>query len=386
MKQLLSTTQKYLDKDLIRIVISNPRKTQDIVKYRIRPVLLKGELFYQCEAHTKTQVFHENLSAKGLTDKLEEILPAYKQMQLKSAKGEFTALINKKGKAAVRIKPVTKDTPPVAADFSHNRKKRYLLPEGTPVPFLMDLGVMNQEGKILKNRYDKYRQINRFLEFIEDILPALPKDREVRILDFGCGKSYLTFAIYYYLRELQGYDVEIIGLDLKKDVIAHCSKLAVKYGYEKLHFIEGAIEEYDGTDRVDMVVTLHACDTATDYALYKAICWGAEVILSVPCCQHEVNAQMSADALMPVTKYGILKERFSAMATDAIRAALLEREGYETAVLEFIDMEHTPKNLLIRAVKKHALSNVQREKSGRMVREFLEEFGLKPTLYRLLDE
>ena len=218
--------------------------------------------------------------------------------------------------------------------------------------FLVDLGVMTPEGKIVHARYDKFRQINRFLEFVEDILPALPKDRELTILDFGCGKSYLTFAIYYYLRECQGLDVRIIGLDLKEDVIRKCSDLSSKYGYDKLTFLQGDIAGYEGCTQVDMVVTLHACDTATDYALYKAVKWGASVILSVPCCQHELNKQIENETLAPVLKYGLLKERMSALITDGLRAGLLEQQGYNTQILEFIDMEHTPKNILIRAVKR----------------------------------
>ena len=238
----------------------------------------------------------------------------------------------------------------------------------------------------MRTKYDKYRQINRFLEFIEDVLPHLPKDREITILDFGCGKSYLTFAMYYYLKELKGYDIRIIGLDLKKDVIKNCSRLAVKYGYDKLNFYEGSIEEFEGVTQVDMVVTLHACDTATDYALYKALRWGASVILSVPCCQHELNKQISASEFEPITDYGILKERFCALATDGIRAKILEEQGYDTQILEFIDMEHTPKNLLIRALHRKKPSEKKREKASKEVNAFCEQFGFAPTLWKLLQE
>ena len=272
------------------------------------------------------------------------------------------------------------------ADRSHNRRKNYILEEGAPVPFLRDLGVMAEDGKIVRTKTDKFRQINRFLEFIEDILPRLEKGRELTILDFGCGKSYLTFAMYYYLHELRGYDIRIIGLDLKKDVIDHCGKLAEKYGYDKLTFLVGDIEDYDGVDRVDMVVTLHACDTATDYALAKAVGWGAEVILSVPCCQHELNAQFAAsggcaEVMAPVMDYGLLRERFAALATDGLRAKYLEREGYETQVLEFIDMEHTPKNILLRAVK----TGRKDGRAAEEIRECIEFLGAAPTLGRLLD-
>ena len=264
------------------------------------------------------------------------------------------------------------------AALEHNRKKQYLLPEGTAVPFLVDLGVMTKEGTIVHSRYDKYRQINRFLEFIEDILPQLNKNKENVIIDFGCGKSYLTFAMYYYLHELKEYDIRIIGLDLKKDVIRHCNELSEKYGYEKLHFYQGDIASYTGRDEVDMVVTLHACDTATDYALEKAVKWNAKVILSVPCCQHEVNAQLKNDRMQPIFKYGIIKERMAALMTDALRANLLEQAGYETQILEFIELEHTPKNLLIRAVKTD-------KKQGNMdaYKKVCDEFGISTTLARL---
>lgn len=237
---------------------------------------------------------------------------------------------------------------------------------------------MTPQGKVIASKYDKFKQINRFLEFIEDILPKLPREREVTILDFGCGKSYLTFAMYHYLKELRGYDVNIIGLDLKTDVIDKCNRLAESYGYEKLRFYQGDIADYEGVNAVDMVVTLHACDTATDYALAKAVEWGAKVILSVPCCQHELNRQISNEMLAPVLKYGILRERMAALITDGIRANLLTEQGYDTQILEFIDMEHTPKNLLIRAVK-----NGEGQKSE-ILRKTIEALHVQPTLEKLL--
>ena len=237
-------------------------------------------------------------------------------------------------------------------DLSHNRVKKYLLDPGTLVPFLQDLGIQSADGKIVNAHYDKFRQINRFLEFIQDIVEELPKDREAVMIDFGCGKSYLTFAMYYYLHEMRGMDIRIIGLDLKEEVIAKCNGLRTNYGYEKLDFFVGDIADYQGVNQVDMVVTLHACDTATDYAIAKAIQWKSKVILSVPCCQHELNQQISCKELEPVLKYGLIKERMSSLITDAIRGNILEEAGYQVQILEFIDMEHTPKNILIRAVKK----------------------------------
>ena len=311
-----------------------------------------------------------------------EILLKYmenmRQMQMETQRAAYTILVSKKGK--VTIKSKMKKGEKKQINMSHDRKKKYVLEEGVPVPFLQDLGVMTQDGKIVHAKFDKFRQINRFLEFIEDILPELDKGRELTILDFGCGKSYLTFAMYYYLHELKHYDVRIIGLDLKADVIAHCQQLAEDYGYEKLTFLTGDIADYDGVDHVDMVVTLHACDTATDYALDKAVRWGAKVILSVPCCQHEVNRQIENELLQPVLKYGLIKERMSALLTDAIRANLLEEAGYQVQVLEFIDMEHTPKNILLRAVKSG------RQKRVEELTKMMEKLHVSPTLAALMRE
>ncbi len=248
--------------------------------------------------------------------------------------------------------------------YAHNREKKYILQEGKPVEFLVGLGVQSKEGIIAKNRYDKFRQINRYLEYIEDVLDTLPVDRPIRIIDFGCGKSYLTFALYYYLKVLQNRDLEVLGLDLKKDVIEHCNRLAQEYGYDKLHFQVGDISSFEGWTEVDMVVSLHACDTATDYALEKAVKWGAKVIMAVPCCQHEVNKQIKCEELEPVLQYGIIKERISALLTDAIRADILTQQGYDTQILEFIDMEHTPKNLLIRAVKQEGGAGKMKKKNS----------------------
>lgn len=336
-------------------VLSNPRDKEAGSKMKVRPMEQKGELFFQLELFRNNQAFHENVNAKDAVEKLLEAMKNFKQLQMETLTTEITVLISKKGKVTIKKKQSKKVKESVG--MSHNRKKNYILEEGIPVPFLVDLGVMTQEGKVVNSRFDKFKQINRFLEFIEDVLPKLPKNREVSILDFGCGKSYLTFAMYYYLHEMKKYDIRIIGLDLKTAVIKNCNALAEKYGYEKLKFLEGNIADYTGTDHVDMVVTLHACDTATDFALAKAVGWGARVILSVPCCQHELNKQMKlqktgrSKELEPVLKYGILKERMAALFTDELRAQYLEREGYDVQVLEFIDMEHTPKNLLIRAVK-----------------------------------
>ena len=384
MDEILRLLPEILNIDFIRGTISNPRDKEGIIKIRVRPLEKKGELYFQLESFTKTQAFHENLTAEDACRKIAGVMERFGQMQIETVGEECTVLVSKKGKVTVRRKKRKTEAQP--ADRSHNRKKHYILEEGVPVPFLRDLGVMTEDGKIVRTKTDKFRQINRFLEFIEDILPRLEKGRELTILDFGCGKSYLTFAMYHYLHELRGYDIRIIGLDLKKDVIDHCGKLAEKYGYDKLTFLVGDIADYDGVDRVDMVVTLHACDTATDYALAKAVGWGADVILTVPCCQHELNAQFAArdgcaEVLAPVMDYGLLRERFAALATDGLRAKYLEREGYETQVLEFIDMEHTPKNILLRAVK----TGRKDGRAAEEIRKCIEFLGAAPTLGRLLD-
>ena len=287
-------------------------------------------------------------------------------------------LSSKKGKLTVKYRKLTEQRK--QKDLSHNRSKSYILKEGECVDFLVDLGVMTKDGKVVKAKYDKYRQINRFLEFIEDIIPQLDKSSEQTIIDFGCGKSYLTFAMYYYLKVLKGYDIRIVGLDLKEDVIEKCNLLSKKYGYDKLKFLVGDIASYEDVTKVDMVVTLHACDTATDYALAKAVKWGAKVILSVPCCQHEANTMIKNELLSPVFSYGILKERMAAIFTDAVRTNLLEEAGYQTQILEFIDMEHTPKNLLIRAVYT-GRKNLQ---AGEKVRLMEKELNLNLTLNKLV--
>lgn len=386
MSDLQSLFTDCLNETLIRVILSNPSSKDGVIKICARPMLKNKSLLFQIEEYTKTQVFHKNLTAGDAGSYLTGKLSSDTSSQTASFKNalvetkSFTAnvLVSKKGTITIKKKMNASAKQPKIS-LSHNRKKKYILEEGIPVPFLIDLGVMTQNGNIVNAHYDKFRQINRFLEYIEDILPSLPTGRELRILDFGCGKSYLTFAIYYYLKVLKGYPVRITGLDLKEDVIRHCNELAVKYGYDKLEFLCGDIAYYDGCSQVDMVVTLHACDTATDYALAKAVGWGAKVILSVPCCQHELNKQMKNDLLSPVLHYGILKERMAALITDGLRAQILEANGYRTQILEFIDMAHTPKNLLIRAVYNgHCADNKAQ------INELLAAFDINPTLYRLL--
>lgn len=376
MDKVRELCRKQLGKELYQIIISNPKGKKEITKVKIRPTIIKEELLYQISEWKNNQIFHKNMDKEQTVEKVAEYLEQdFSQMELTSKTVQATILVSKKGKVTLKEKQITAGK---EIDLSHNKIKKYILQEGTPVPFLIDLGVQTREGKIVKSHYDKFRQINRYLEFIQDIMPILPKDRTINIIDFGCGKSYLTFALYYYMKIICNRDIQVIGLDLKEKVIEDCNRLAKKYEYDHLTFITGDVSTYTG-EAVDMVVTLHACDTATDYALMKAIDWKAKVIFTVPCCQHEVNKQIRCEELAPLLKYGLIKERISALLTDAVRANLLEEQGYQVQVMEFIDMEHTPKNILIRAV----LDEKERESKIDKVTDY---FNVNTTLQKLLSD
>ncbi len=368
---------------LIEAVFSNLRnKSVEYTKVKIKPLLLKEELHYQFTYYIGTKVVHENLPISNAEAKMIDMLVnEFKQGVFFTPEEDIQVLMSKKNKVTIlKQKPSKK-----MIDLSHNRKKEYLLTEGKPIPFLVQLGVMNKEGKVLAKKYDKFKQINRFLELIDDIVPHLPQGRTLNIVDFGCGKSYLTFALYYYLKEMKGYDLNVIGLDLKADVIAHCNRLAVEFQYEQLQFLVGDISQYKGMEQVDLVVTLHACDTATDAALEKAVRWDAAVILSVPCCQHELYNQVDNPILTPMLSHGIIKERFAALATDSARAQILEILGYKAQIVEFIDLEHTPKNLMIRAVKQKHQHEQQSKKREEYI-AFKNFLHIDPYLERALKD
>ncbi|MFI3176275.1 MAG: SAM-dependent methyltransferase [Eubacteriales bacterium] len=378
MEELRIRLEELLCEELIQITISNPRKGGCMKKIKIRPFLDKGQLVFQESKFIDTKVYHTNQNApETISAILQYMQDSFKQMEIESKGMRDTVLVSKSGTVTMKRKKSEKYTAG-CVDLSHNRKKKYILEEGVLVPFLVELGVQTREGKIVKEKYHKFRQMNRYLEFIEDIFPVLADKEIIQIIDFGCGKAYLTFAMYYYLVELQKKKVKIVGLDLKADVVTYCNTLKEKFGYEGLLFEIGSIEKYQVEHNVDMVVTLHACDTATDFALEKAVRWNAKVIMLVPCCQHEVNAQIQNEFLQPVLKYGIIKERISALMTDAIRANILEEYGYDAQILEFIDMEHTPKNLLIRGVRKgQRIQNTA-------VRQMAEELHITPTITKIL--
>lgn len=340
---------------LLQATFSQPRsKGADAArKIAVRPVRLRNALHYQFERQVGNKALHGNLPPDEAAAEMARLLADdFRQALFKTADADVQVLVSKKGKPALlRRPPTSKAGAPAAAAQAHNRTKSYVLPEGEPIPFLVELGVMTPEGRVAKAKYDKFRQINRFLEMAADTLSHLPSDREIRIVDFGCGKSYLTFALYHWLAIQERRQVSIFGLDLKPDVVETCSRLANKLGWDKLRFAVGDISRYEESSEVDMVVTLHACDTATDAALLQAIGWKAKIILSVPCCQHELFGQLEQPLLKPLLRHGLLKERFASLVTDAVRAQLLEIAGYRTQLLEFIDIEHTPKNVLIRAVR-----------------------------------
>ncbi|MGN0183457.1 MAG: class I SAM-dependent methyltransferase [Candidatus Ornithomonoglobus sp.] len=365
------------EQGVLKAVLSKPKKTAEYKKINISC----SDKGYMSEAFTEKQAFHKTLGGNELEGYLEDTAGEYMQLNAWTNGVEHIVLVSKKGHVTYKKKQSSECC---LKPIAHNRKKQYLIEEGTIVPPLVDMGIFTSDGKIVRTMYDKFRQINRFIELINDEI----KNRDyksINIIDFGCGKSYLTFIVYYYLVEIMHIDAHITGLDLKEDVIRDCNRAARRYGYDGLKFEIGDINGYRCETKPDMVITLHACDTATDFALYNAVSWGAELIFSVPCCQHELNAQMKSDRLSILTRYGIIKERTAALMTDAIRGNLLQYMGYSTQLLEFVDLSHTPKNILIRAVKSN-ISQKAKDKALAEVEALIDEFGFEQTLYRLLTD
>lgn len=392
MDELKKVISQIASAAITKMIISKPvAKTSQYKKI----VIERKKEYFQAAKYTEKQVFHDNVMPENLEQYLLETIPdTYLQVNAWDAEKEHILLISKRGKPTYKTKKLPNDqnanmpsdnAQQNSQEADHNRKKNYILEEGQVIPPLVDMGVFTKEGKVVKSMYDKFRQINRFIEMIDDGVRDYNKD-EIHIIDFGCGKSYLTFIMYYYFTEVRHMKVQMLGLDLKEDVIKKCNETAQKYGYDNLRFEMGDINGFKTPFDVDMVVTLHACDTATDFALYNAICWNAKMIFSVPCCQHELNKQMQTDDLSLLTRYGIVKERFAALATDAIRANLLEVCGYKTQLLEFVDFAHTPKNILIRAIRKPVVPVSVKKKYLGEVEATMEEFHVTPTLYTLLQE
>lgn len=379
----MSELKEYLDKIFLELpnktIISKPAKKSATYK---KIIIENKEKYYQVAKYTEKQVFHENLKSDEVIAFCENVLlDDYRQLNSFSNTYEHMLMLSKKGKPSYKKKQLS--TACTHTSPQHNRQKNYIIQEGSDVPPLIDMGVFTKEGKVVQSMYDKFKQINRFIEIIDDAVKDLNKET-INIIDFGCGKSYLTFVVYYYFTVLKNKRVNIVGLDLKEDVIKKCNASAEKYGYAGLKFELGDINGYKSDFDVDIVITLHACDTATDYALFNAISWNSKMIFSVPCCQHELNSQIKAENLSLFTNYGIIQERFSALTTDAIRGNLLECCGYKTQLLEFVDFAHTPKNILIRAVKKESTTAKAKAKSLSQVEAVMQEFNLSPTLYNLL--
>ena len=353
MKQMTALFEEiFREEKLIKMIFGGKRKkSQECQKASIRPVRIAGQLVYQVEYTFEKKVTHENLSAEDAMKKsLDLITEDFKQINIFLEGEDIQVLASKPATPKVSRRGGTKKQ----GSLDHNKKKQYVIPEGEPVDFLVRLGVMDRDGRVFKKHYGKFRQINRYLEIVEDVFPYLPEgERPLKIIDFGCGKAYLTFAIYYYLKVLKQRNVEIIGLDLKTDVIDFCNKVAKDLKYDELKFLMGDIADYT-SDHADMVVTLHACDTATDYALINAVSWNTKVILSVPCCQHELFSQIKSDVHQPMLKHGILKDRLTEYLTDGLRGLKLEACGYDVAMIEFTSLEHTARNIMIKAVKADA--------------------------------
>jgi SAM-dependent methyltransferase len=382
MENILKLLEKIIEEEsLIYAVFSNVRKGVDkeYKKLKIKPVIIKHEKKFQFEYEYDKKVKHENLSEVEAIEVAYGLIKTYfKQAMIYALDADYQVLVSKKGLPKVLKKAPSRNT----FDLSHNRKKNYILEENKPCHFLHELGVMNEKGLVHHKMYDKFRQINRYLEMVSDCVPHLNVDEKIQIVDFGCGKAYLTFALYHYLVEVKKLDIDIIGLDLKTDVIEHCNQISKKLGYEHLHFVQGDIKNFSGLKKVNMVVSLHACDTATDESLAKAIEWDTDVILAVPCCQHELFKKIHNPSMASMEKHGLIKERLSSLITDSIRANVLEIMGYNTQVLEFIDMEHTPKNILIRGYK----TGKANPKAVKEYNEFKKFWHIEPYIEQAIGE
>ncbi|MDL2234411.1 SAM-dependent methyltransferase, partial [Ruminococcaceae bacterium OttesenSCG-928-L11] len=378
MGELEARIQIVTNSELVHATLSKPiGEFRDCKQIKLRRF---GEQ-YQAEWMVGPQAFHENIRPDTLEAWLLERIPSrYMQLHAYTETMELALAVSKKGKVLYRESRLEK---PIQADTAHNREKQYLLREGTVIPPLVDMGVFTADGRIVKAMYDKYRQINRFIELIDEVIRDKGHET-LTVVDFGCGKGYLTFLLYYYLVEIRGIRASVTGIDLKRDVMEKCNGTARQYGYEGLRFVCGDIREYKSETPVDMVISLHACDTATDYALCQSVVWNARYIFSIPCCQHEANGQMSGEGLPLVTRYGVIQEKIASNLTDAIRGNLLSACGYKVQLIDAVNPVHTPKNILIRAIRSSVTPAV-RARALEEVRQVTELFQLRPCLEVLLE-
>ena len=390
-ENVLFELKKNIQEDkLIKIVFSD-RKSRDFNKVIIKPIILKSAKNIQIESFKDNKAFHKNIDLNNLQeleDNLKEYIDNFKQILLQ-IEGSDISFIRKKENFSRK----EKDSNLIKTSNDHNKKKQYILNEGDKIDFLIELGLMSVEGKILKSSFNKFKQINKYLEFIDDVIEELKAKKlitnHINVLDFGCGKSYLTFALYYYLKNYRkDLTFSIVGLDLKKDVIAFCNKLAKKLNYENLEFLNGNIKDYNKSKEVDLVFSLHACNNATDYSLEKALSLDAKAILAVPCCHHEFFEKIQKNknsefynTLKIMADNGVVLDKFATLATDSSRSLSLELCGYKTKMIEFIDMEHTPKNILIKAIKSKSSNLKEKLVEYNKLKEFL---GIKPLLEDLI--
>ena len=364
--------------ELIEVIISGKEEKKiEYNKVSVKPFLKDEVIYFQFAYIFDKKTTHENIEVIETADKLIEAFENFKQMVIFAKSNDYQILKNKKGTKVIKNKASKKQ-----GELLHNRKKNYIIPEDEPCKFLEILGVMNEKGKVFKDKYDKFRQINKYLEFIRDIKDELNKKKKIRIVDFGSGKAYLTFALYYYINEVLEVEAEITGIDLKKDVVDFCNETAQKLEYKNLKFLWGDIKTFTEFEGIDMIVTLHACDIATDMAIAHGIKWKSRVIMVVPCCQHEVFTQIKNESMSPLLKHGILKERISSLVTDAARGNLLEVVGYNVQFAEFIDMEHTPKNIMIRAI----YNGQKNEKALEEYKKYKEFWNIEPYLEKSVKE
>lgn len=369
--------------DFIKAIISNPIKKSENLpkKIDIKKIMLKNKLYFQFIYYIDKKVIHENIEDSSLI--LEKIINLmsenFKQCDI-SANNSLTLLMNKKGDFKITgiKKTVTIDNTPQ----SHNKAKNYILKEGEYIDWLYKLGVIDKNGIVISHKQKKFRQINKFLEMLKDIEENLPNN--AKIIDMGCGKSYLTFAMYHYFNIIKEKNVTINGYDLKKDVVEHCNKLAKEFNFKNLQFFNEDIQNIDKSENINMIISLHACDTATDYAIYFGVKLNCDIILSVPCCQHELFKQIKNNELSSMLSYGILKERFSSLLTDNLRADALKLCGYKTNIIEFIDMEHTPKNIMIKAIKNK--NSAKNDNNIENFQKLIYNFNINPTIYKLLKD
>ena len=381
--------ENFENKNITKCIFSNMKGDYEYTKIIIKPLIIKNNFVYQFEQFKNNKAYHSNLTVEESIQKLSTIIENFYQYVVFTTEADIQIIRGKKDfnmKSTCNQKEI--------CSLEHNKVKKYILEEGTPIPFLIRLGIMGEDGKVFKKSYDKFRQINKYLEFIDETIKELKNkkyiDTHIKAVDFGCGKSYLTFALHYYLKNIQNMTFEVIGLDLKKDVIEHCNQIAKDLNMENIEFLTGDIKDFNKLKNVDLIFSLHACNNATDYSLLKGLELDAKAILAVPCCQHEFNQKMSQNKKSeffafenPIGKHGILLEKFASLATDALRAQVLELCGYKTQVMEFIDMEHTPKNILIRGIKENPNKNILEKKlqEYEIYKKFL---GIEPLLDTLL--